>query len=136
MDNYIIRDTKHFLFWNKENKKDTTIFDDITSILYDRIKTLQEKINNNYDTSINIELSRELCKLESIIDRFIDKNNVIDEIFVDINNMECKIHNCSNCISSRIDIINDSNSEIKKTWCMKSKMYIGIDNYCTNHKLS
>lgn len=105
MDNYIIRDTKHFLFWDKENKKDTTIFDDIVEILEDRIKILQDQIINNTDVCINIDLNRELCQLESKLDRFIDKTNTIDEIFVDINDMFCTNDNVINITK----LINDGN---------------------------
>lgn len=89
MDNYIIRDTEHFLFWEKEYKKDKNIFDDIVNILENRIEILQKKINYNTDSVLNMELNRELYLLESTLDRFIDQCDNIDEIMSDIDNMYC-----------------------------------------------
>lgn len=89
MDHYIIRDTKHFLFWENANKKDKTILEDITIILKNRIEILQNKALYNVDVNRNIDLQKQKNKLETILTRLEDKMLTLNELFLDMDEMFC-----------------------------------------------
>ena len=85
MDNITIKDLKHFEFWCKEIKKHDSILDKVYNELENQYNTLLEEKINTIDIIKNIELSKKITELESILNNLLTYIDDYTELSIDLN---------------------------------------------------